>query len=39
MAMNKQNDFKILIIDDNPAIHLDFQKILTTKNQLPQLVN
>ncbi|AWN72683.1 EAL domain-containing protein [Legionella anisa] len=31
MAMNKQNDFKILIIDDNPAIHLDFQKILTTK--------
>ncbi|KTD42604.1 two-component system response regulator [Legionella parisiensis] len=26
--MNNQNDFKILIIDDNPAIHLDFQKIL-----------
>lgn len=42
--MDKQNDFKILIIDDNPAIHLDFQKILKMKesttgiNKLNQLV-
>lgn len=26
--MTIQNDFRILIIDDNPAIHQDFQKIL-----------
>ncbi|MCE0722269.1 MULTISPECIES: two-component system response regulator [Legionella] len=42
--MDKQNDFKILIIDDNPAIHLDFQKILKMRestsglNKLNQLV-
>lgn len=29
--MNKQIDFRILIIDDNPAIHQDFQKILKTE--------
>jgi diguanylate cyclase (GGDEF)-like protein len=42
--MDKQNDFKILIIDDNPAIHLDFQKILkmrestTALHKLNQLI-
>lgn len=42
--MDKHNNFRILIIDDNPAIHLDFKKILkteqttTTINKLNQLV-
>lgn len=42
--MNKQIDFRILIIDDNPAIHQDFQKILKTEhsnahlNKLNQLI-
>lgn len=42
--MDTQNNFRILIIDDNPAIHLDFQKILKmrkltpTFNKLNQLV-
>lgn len=27
--MNQQDDYRILIIDDNPAIHQDFIKILT----------
>ena len=31
--MNKKNDFRILIIDDNKSIHLDFIKILTTNNE------
>lgn len=26
--MNTQTEFRILVIDDNPAIHMDFQKIL-----------
>ena len=26
--MEKNDTFRILIIDDNPAIHQDFQKIL-----------
>lgn len=26
--MENKNDFRILIIDDNPAIHMDFEKIL-----------
>lgn len=30
--MSKQIDFRILIIDDNPAIHQDFQKILKTEH-------
>lgn len=36
--MNKKEDFKILIIDDNPAIHLDFQKILKTE-QAPSKIS
>lgn len=28
-----KNDFKILVIDDNPAIHADFIKILTFQNE------
>jgi diguanylate cyclase (GGDEF)-like protein len=42
--MSKQIDFRILIIDDNPAIHQDFQKILKTEhsnvhlNKLNQLI-
>jgi diguanylate cyclase (GGDEF)-like protein len=42
--MDKQNDFQILIIDDNLSIHLDFQKILKIEkpkaalNKLSQLV-
>ncbi|MFJ1267671.1 EAL domain-containing protein [Legionella lytica] len=42
--MNQQIDFRILIIDDNPAIHQDFQKILKTEhsnahlNKLNQLI-
>ena len=35
--MSKANDFRIIIIDDNPAIHQDFIKILTTKRENPQL--
>src|SRR6185295_4225818 len=28
--MNDQNNLRIIVIDDNPAIHQDFIKILTT---------
>lgn len=35
--MDKPNDFKILIIDDNPAIHFDFHKILTTRKSTTTL--
>lgn len=31
--VNEKNDFKIIIIDDNPAIHQDFIKILTPIKQ------
>ncbi|CEK12051.1 GGDEF/EAL-containing response regulator [Legionella hackeliae] len=34
MATTTSRSVKILIIDDNPAIHSDFIKILTTKNTL-----
>jgi len=35
--MEKAKDFRILIIDDNPAIHQDFIKILTSKRETPEL--
>ncbi len=35
--MSQENDFRIIIIDDNPAIHQDFIKILTTKQETPEL--
>lgn len=35
--MTKVSSFRILIIDDNPAIHQDFIKILTAKRETPQL--
>jgi diguanylate cyclase (GGDEF)-like protein len=35
--MKQQNDFRILIIDDNPAIHLDFKKILKTEKSTTKL--
>jgi diguanylate cyclase (GGDEF)-like protein len=31
--MTQHNDFRLLVIDDNPAIHRDFRKILTTSSQ------
>lgn len=31
--MNEQTEFRILVIDDNPAIHMDFQKILKMKQE------
>lgn len=34
---NKGMDFKIMIIDDNPDIHQDFKKILTTVNKTANL--
>ncbi|HEN5663219.1 TPA: EAL domain-containing protein [Legionella pneumophila] len=33
--MDTQNNFRILIIDDSPAIHLDFQKILKVRELSP----
>lgn len=35
--MNEENDFRIIVIDDNPAIHQDFIKILTTRAATPDL--
>ena len=35
--MTQRNEFRILIIDDNPAIHLDFQKILVTEKSTNKL--
>ena len=37
--MNDQNNFRILVIDDNPSIHYDFIKILRTEssNELDNL--
>lgn len=37
--MTQQPDFHIIIIDDNPAIHQDFIKILAAKQSLPKLEN
>ena len=36
-VMNQHPDFHIIIIDDNPAIHQDFIKILAAKKSLPKL--
>lgn len=33
--MDTQNNFRILIIDDSPAIHVDFQKILKMRELSP----
>ena len=35
--MDQTNDFKIIVIDDNPSIHHDFMKILTTKSDASDL--
>lgn len=35
--MNENYDFRIIIIDDNPAIHHDFIKILTSMNNTTEL--
>jgi diguanylate cyclase (GGDEF)-like protein len=35
--MSKKNNFRILIIDDNPAIHQDFIKILEVRGTSPDL--
>lgn len=35
--MKKNNEFRIMIIDDNPDIHRDFIKILTAKKETPKL--
>ncbi len=33
MNINPEKNHRILVIDDNPAIHQDFHKILGTKNR------
>ncbi len=35
--MSQEDDFRIIIIDDNPAIHQDFIKILAAKAKTPEL--
>jgi diguanylate cyclase (GGDEF)-like protein len=37
IAIDKNNQFRILIIDDNPSIHLDFKKILFTERASKKL--
>ncbi|CDZ77161.1 Bacteriophytochrome cph2 [Legionella massiliensis] len=37
VAMDRNNNFRILIIDDNPSIHLDFKKILLTERSSKKL--
>lgn len=37
ISTNNDTDFKILVIDDNPAIHRDFIKILTASSDLSEL--
>jgi diguanylate cyclase (GGDEF)-like protein len=36
-TINTKNDFKIIVIDDNPDIHHDFIKILTTQGSMHAL--
>jgi len=39
MDINPQKNHRILIIDDNPAIHDDFRKILGASNELSNKLN
>lgn len=39
MIQNKENFFRILIIDDNPSIHADFKKILKMQTEDKELAS